>query len=98
MIFDGAAAEAAVLVGAAGRGGQRHGQMFPVEHVRADGVRPVHVAPDGGIRVVLEEHMIAVLPIDGAVGVVHPVGGGEQMILRAKHIGGQRGREVGRDG
>ena len=50
--------------------------MPPVDHVRRDGVVPVHVSPDGGVRVVLVKHVVLAAPVDGAAGVVHPAAGG----------------------
>jgi hypothetical protein len=46
----------------------------------------MHVAPDCGARVVLEEHMIEVLPVNRAIGIVHPVLGGEKMKLGTKRV------------
>ena len=65
--------EAAEGVGAVGRGGEGDGEVLPVEHVGADGVVPAHVSPGGGEGVVLKEHMVAAVVVDGAVGVVHPI-------------------------
>ena len=49
----------------------------------------MHISPVSAVRVVLEEHVIAALIEDWAVGVVHPVSGGEKMILRAEGIMGE---------
>jgi hypothetical protein len=48
---------------------------------------------NGGDRlgVVLQEHVIAALPIDGAAGVVHPPVRGEQVVPRAHGIAGDGG-------
>jgi hypothetical protein len=35
----------------------------------------------------LEEHVVVAAPEDGAVGVVHPIFGGEEVELRAEGIG-----------
>ena len=93
VVVDGAAGEAAVGVVAAGSGSERDWEMAPVNHVVADGVIPVHVAPDGGVGIVLEEHVVLAAPVDGAVGVVHPVLGGEEVELGAERIGGEFGGE-----
>jgi hypothetical protein len=69
--------------------------MAPVNHVVADGVIPVHVAPDGGVGIVLEEHVVFAAPEDGAVGVVHPIFGGEEVELGAEGVGGEIGLEGG---
>src|ERR1700740_934484 len=47
----------------------------------ADGVRPMHVAPNRGIWVVLEKHVVTAAPVDGRVWVVHPVFCGQEMKL-----------------
>lgn len=60
-----------------------------MNHVRAYGVGPVHVSPHSGVGIVLKEHVVVAAPVDGAVGVVHPVGGGEQVELGAKRIVGE---------
>ena len=91
MIDHRAAAEDAILIGTAGRGRQRHRQMFPMHHVFADGVAPVHIAPKGAVRIVLVEHVILALPVDGRIGIVHPIGRGKQMILGSVRIGRQLG-------
>ena len=52
-------------------------------------MRPVHVAPDGGLRIVLVKHVIAPAEKNRAVGIVHPVVRGKQVVLGAKGIGGQ---------
>jgi hypothetical protein len=54
----------------------------------------MHIAPNGGIGVVLKKHVVVAFPIDWTVGIVHPVGGGEQMKLRSKRIGSKRGVEI----
>src|SRR5579859_30068 len=61
--------------------------MAPVDHVVADGVIPMHVTPNGGVGVVLEKHVVKTVPVNGAVGIVHPVFCGEQMKRWAKRIG-----------
>jgi hypothetical protein len=59
---------------------------MPVHHVRADGVAPVHVAPDGCTRIELIEEVVLSLPTDWAVGVVHPVVRWKEMISGAERI------------
>ncbi len=83
---DGGAGEAAILVGAAGSGGERDGLAAPADHIGRDGVRPVHVSPDGGVRVVLKEHVVAAAPEDRAAGIVHPAARRLQVVLRAHGI------------
>src|SRR6266446_5959307 len=78
-----ASGETPIGVVPAGSRSKRNRQMAPVNHVLAHRVSPVHVAPDRGVWVVLEKHVVAALPIDRAVGIIHPVFGGEQMIFRA---------------
>ena len=72
---EGGAGEAAVSVWTGGSWGEGEGEECPVEHVGGDGVVPAHVSPDGGEGVVLEEHVVVAVEVDGAVGVVHPVFG-----------------------
>ncbi len=95
VIVDRASGEAAVSVIPARSRSESNWEMLPMNHVGADGVRPMHVAPDRGVRVVLEKHVVAAVPENGAVGIVHPILGGKQMKLRAKRIGGVAGLEVG---
>ena len=95
VVEDGATAEDPVAIGTAGSGESAIGLVLPVNHVGAGGVRPIHVAPDGGLRIVLVEHVIASAEKDGTVGIVHPVVGGEQVILGAKRIGGELAAERG---
>ena len=73
----------------AGRRGNRNRKMFPVDHVVADRVSPVHVAPVRAVWVVLIEHVILAAPVDRTVGIVHPIRRGQQMVLGAAGIGGQ---------
>lgn len=60
-----------------------------MNHVRADGVGPMHVSPNGSAGVVLKKHVVVTVPENGAVGIVHPVVRGKKMKLRPKGIGGQ---------
>jgi hypothetical protein len=90
---DRCSGEAAGCVRAAGCWGHGERLMRPVNHVGADGVIPAHVPPDGGLRVVLEEHVVVAAEVDGAVGIVHPVGRGKQMELRPLRIEGERRHE-----
>jgi hypothetical protein len=45
-----------------------------VNEIIADGVAPVHDAKVSALRVVLIKKMRFVIPLDNAVGVVHPIG------------------------
>ena len=74
-------------VGASGCGREGYWQALPVDHVGADSVGPVHVSPDGGVRVVLMEHVVLAAPVDGAAGVVHPATGRLQVECWALRIG-----------
>src|SRR6266478_2304875 len=89
VIVHRASGETPIGVVPAGIRSKGNWQMAPVNHVLAHRVSPVHVAPDRGVWVVLEKHVVAALPIDRAVGIIHPVFGGEQMILRAERIRGE---------
>ena len=46
--------------------------IAPMKHVVRDSVIPSHIAPDGGLRVVLKEHMVPTRKVNRAVWVVHP--------------------------
>ena len=59
----------------------------PVDHVFRDGVSPAHVSPDAGLGIVLEEHVVAAVEVDGRTGIVHPATGGGQMVARAQRVG-----------
>src|SRR5882724_111917 len=89
VVVDGAAGEAAVGIVPARSGSKRDGHVAPVNHVFADGVIPVHVAPNRGVRVVLIEHVVEAVPENRAVGIVHPVSRRKQMELRTKWVGGK---------
>jgi len=86
VVDDGAAGKAALGVGTAGSGGERYRKALPVHHVGANGVDPVHVSPDGGMRVVLMKHVVLAAPVDGAAGVVHPAAGWLEVEGRAVRI------------
>ena len=97
ILNHGGPGKAAIRIGSAGRGRKRHRQVLPVDHVRTDCMRPVHVTPIGAVRVVLVEHVVIVLPVDRPIRVIHPVGGRQQMELRAQRISFQfRRRHRGR--
>ena len=84
---------AAVLVRTAGRGRERHRPVLPMHQIVADGVSPVlergravrvgHIAELGGVLV---EQVVAPLPLDEAVGIVHPPRRGQEMVARAVTI------------
>ncbi len=63
--------------------------MLPVKHVGADGMSPMHGAPERSVRIVLIEDVVLTPVVDRTVGVIHPVGRGEQVILRPQDIVGQ---------
>ena len=81
---------AAVLVGTTGRGREGHGPVLPMHEIVADGVAPVleggsamrggHIAELGRVLV---EQVVAPLPLDEAVGVVHPPRRGQEVVARA---------------
>ena len=58
--------------------------MFPVQHVWTYRMRPMHISPDSGTRIVLEEHVVAAIPEDWTIGIVHPVARGKQVKLRTQ--------------
>ncbi len=81
----GGAGPAAVGVGTAGGGCERDGLAMPMDHVRRGGVGPELYRGDR-LVVVLQEHVVAALPVDGAAGIVHPAMGGEQVVLRTHGV------------
>jgi len=87
VVKDGGAGEDALGVGAAGGGGNGDRQALPVDHVRRDSVRPVHVSPDGGMRIVLMKHVVPAAPEDGGAGVVHPIAVGEVVEAGTEGVG-----------
>lgn len=89
IVIHSASGEATFGIVAARRGSESNGLMFPVDHVWTGGMRPVHISPDGGAWVVLEEHVVLALPIDGAIWIVHPIARRQEMKLGAEGIGGQ---------
>src|ERR1700722_11330195 len=56
--------------------------MPPVHHVRTDGVAPMHVAPNRGVRIQLVEQVVLSLPPDRSIGIVHPIVRSEKVVLR----------------
>ena len=89
VIVHGASGETSIRVTLSGGRSKGNRQMTPVNHVLAHRVSPVHITPDGGVGVVLEKHVVPAIPVHGPVGIIHPIFRREQMILRAKRIGGQ---------
>src|ERR1700744_1964342 len=66
-------AETTILIGTSLRRRQRNGHMLPMHHVRAGCVRPVHITPDSRVWIVLVEHVVATLPENRPVRIIHPV-------------------------
>ncbi len=57
-----------------------------MHQVCAGRMTPVYGAMKRAVRVVLVEKVIDALPLDHPVRVVHPVGGGQEVISRALRI------------
>jgi hypothetical protein len=81
---------------------QGDGLVLPAQQVGAGGMAPVHRAPHTAVRVVLVEQVVHALVEDQTVGVVHPVGGGREVVGRPPlgrvgggGVGGQRGHRHG---
>ena len=73
---------------------ERDGQFLPMHEIAADGVAPAHVAPRVAEGVVLEEEVVFAFEVDEAVGIVGPVAGRGEMVLRAEGlVAGCRGGE-----
>src|SRR3954471_14197289 len=60
--------------------------MFPMNHVRADGVGPSHVTPFVSLRINLVEQMILSLVKNHPIWIVHPILFRSEMKLRAKTL------------
>ena len=80
MVIYGTARPAAIFISRSRRGGERDGQVPPVDQIRAGRVAPVNGAPKWPIGVVLVEQVILPLPLDQAIGVVQPVGWRQKVI------------------
>jgi hypothetical protein len=57
--------------------------MFPMNHVLADSMPPMHWPPNSTVRIVLVKKMIFPIMIYHTVRVVHPFGGRGKMKLQA---------------
>ena len=88
------AAEHAITIVSTGRGRKRNRFMLPVDHVRADRMRPMHRSPERTVGVVLKKHVVTILIEDRAIGIVHPIGRREQMVLRPSWVRCQLGAPV----
>src|ERR1700676_1620025 len=95
MVEHSAPTENAVAVGSIRSRGYGDPFVLPVDHVEAGSMRPIHVAPDWSLRIVLMEHVISPAKEDGAVGIVHPIVGGKQMVLRTKRVRGELATQGG---
>ena len=93
-VDQGPAAEAADAVRSVILGRQRHRMVDPVHEVGAGGVPPLDAVPVGPVRVELVEDVVAPLPVDGAVDVVHPGGGRREVPGRPVRVAGQGGSEI----
>jgi hypothetical protein len=60
--------------------------MFPHHEIAAAGVAPVHVAPAIAVGIVLVVDVVVILVVKGAVGIVHPVAGRDEVEDRARAI------------
>lgn len=103
LVVDHAPRPAARLVGAARGRGEGDRMMLPVGEIGAGDMAPVDVRVDRGIRVVLEEQVVAVPPTERPIGVVDPVrgrtdpepggvGGVAQRLTPAEVMPSRRGR------
>ena len=90
----GPTAEAADAVRSVRFRRQRHRMVDPMHEVGAGGVAPLNEIPVGAVRVVLVEDVVATLPEQGPVDVVHPRGWRREVIGWPMRIAGQGGSEV----
>ena len=65
---------------------KRQRLMLPMNHVGAGRMVPVHVAPNGGMRVVLKEHVVLATIKARRARIIHPVRARQQVKLRTKGI------------
>ncbi len=60
--------------------------LGPVNHIGTSCVSPRHVAPNGGLRIVLEEEVIELAVVDHAVRIIKPIALGAKMELRSQRL------------
>ncbi len=89
VVLHGAAGEAAIRIIPSPCRRKRNRQMPPVNHVVAHRMRPMHIAPNRRVRVVLEKHVVVALPVDRAVRIVHPIFSRQEMKLGTQRISGK---------
>jgi hypothetical protein len=86
FVVDCAARKAAVFVWRTWCRGQGDWKVRPMHQVCTGCVAPLDLVVVGPERIVLVEHVVHPSPLDQAVGVVHPVGGRQEVIYRAVTI------------
>ncbi len=86
VVIDSTARPAALRIRPAGRGRERDRPIPPVDQILADGVPPMNRAVKCAVGIVLIKEMIASLPLDEAIGIVHPIGRRQKMIARTMRI------------
>ncbi len=57
-----------------------------MKHVGADGMAPMYISKMHDARTVLIEHVVFAIPVNRPVGIIHPVSGREQVILRTQNV------------
>ena len=77
---------------------QRHRVLLPAHQVRGADVAPGDPVVPGGLRVVLEEDVVAAVDVADAVGVVDPALGGARVEAREGGVGVGGGDVVEADG
>ena len=86
LVIDHTAGKDATLIGRIRCRRNGDGQFLPMRQIVADGVAPMHIGVISAIGIVLKEQMISSLPVNDAVGIVHPVGGGQKVIARTLEV------------
>src|SRR5207249_5251685 len=89
IVYKSRSGKAAVLVRAAGCRRQSHAQVLPMNQVFAARMPPVHISPICAVGIVLIKEVIRALPEQGSIGVIHPVGRRQEMVLRPLRVRGQ---------
>ena len=88
LVIDHTAGKDATLIRRVGGRHNGDGQFLPMHQIVADRVTPMHVGVIRAIGIVLEKQVIPSLPVNDAVGVVHPVGGGQEVMARTLEVFG----------
>src|SRR5581483_3537509 len=100
VAVDRAATGPDALLLAVGGGTERNGEALPISEIAAANVAPVFWAVAIAERIELIKQVVPTVVIDGAIGIVHPLGGSSDMKngMPGISLGAGRGRIDGRLG